>query len=247
MADPGPPAASAENAFAANLFEELPARYDRLAEVLSLGQSAKWRHELVHHIARMKPRRVLDVATGTASVAIALAKATGADIVGVDISEPMLEMGRKRVDAAGLDRRIRLQHARAEQLPFPSASFDAVSFTYLLRYVADPSATLRELGRVLRPGGAMVGLDFYIPPGLLWRMSWRLYTRALMPGAGFVLGGRAWWKAGRFLGPNIEAFYRRWPMDRLFEAWREAGMVDVEDGVMSLGGGLVMWGQKQHA
>src|SRR6266480_7162790 len=155
MADPGPPAASAENAFAANLFEELPARYDRLAEVLSLGQSAKWRHELVHHIARMKPRRVLDVATGTASVAIALAKATVADIVGVDISEPMLEMGRKRVDAAGLDRRIRLQHARAEQLPFPSASFDAVSFTYLLRYVADPSATLRELGRVLRPGGAM--------------------------------------------------------------------------------------------
>ena len=74
-----------------------------------------------------------------------------------------------------------------------------------------------------------------------------LYTRALMPGAGFVLGGRAWWKAGRFLGPNIEAFHRRWPMDRLFEAWREAGMVDVEDEVMSLGGGLVMWGQKQHA
>ena len=247
MAEPGPPAASAENAFAARLFEDLPARYDLLAEVLSLGQNANWRHELVHHIARMKPRRVLDVATGTASVAIALARATGADIVGVDISEPMLEVGRKRVDAAGLDRRIRLQHARAEQLPFPSASFDAVSFTYVLRYVADPAATLRELGRVLRPGGAMAGLDFYVPPGALWRMSWRLYTRALMPGAGFVLGGRAWWKAGRFLGPNIEAFHRRWPMDRLFEAWREAGMVDVENEVMSLGGGLVMWGQKHHA
>ncbi len=207
MADPGPPAASAENAFAANLFEDLPARYDRLAEVLSLGQNAKWRHELVHHIARTKPGRVLDVATGTASVAIAL------------------EVGRKRVDAVGLDRRIRLQHARAEQLPFPSASFDAVSFTYLLRYVADPAATLRELGRVLRPGGAMAGLDFYIPPGVFWRMSWRLYTRAVMPGAGFVLGGRAWWNAGRFLGPNIEAFYRQWPIDRLFEAWREAGIV----------------------
>src|SRR5439155_279499 len=152
-----------------------------------------------------------------------------------------------RFRAAGLDRRIRLQRARAEQLPFPAASFDAVTFTYLLRYVADPAATLRELARVLRPAGGMAGLDFYVPSNALWRMSWRLYTRALMPGAGFVLGGNPWWRAGRFLGPNIEAFYRRWPPDRLFEAWREAGMVDVEDQVMSLGGGLVMWGQKQHA
>ena len=246
MADPGPHAASADNVFAANLFEDLPSRYDRLTEVLSLGQNAIWRRALVRHIARMKPARILDVATGTAGVAIALARATRADIVGVDLSEPMLETGRKRVDAAGLDRRIRLQQARAEQLPFPAASFDAVSFTYLLRYVSDPAATLRELARVLRPAGWMASLDFYVPPNAVWRTSWRLYTRALMPTGGFVLGGGAWWRAGRFLGPNIEAFYRRWPQDRLFEAWREAGMVDVEDQVMSLGGGLVMWGQKHH-
>ena len=248
MADPGgPPAASAENAFAAALFEDLPVRYDRLAEVLSLGQNARWRHELVRHIARRQPQRILDVATGTAGVAIALARTTDADIVGVDISEPMLEAGRRRVDAAGLDRRIRLQHARAEQLPFPAASFDAVTFTYLLRYVADPAATLQELTRVLRPAGAMAGIDFYVPPNPLWRMSWRLYTRTLMPAGGFALGGSAWWQAGRFLGPSIEAFYRRWPLDRLYEAWRVAGMVDVEDRAMSLGGGLVMWGQKHHA
>jgi demethylmenaquinone methyltransferase / 2-methoxy-6-polyprenyl-1,4-benzoquinol methylase len=247
MAEPGRLTASAENAFAAGLFEDLPARYDRLAEVLSLGQNVRWRHELVRHIARMQPQRILDVATGTAGVAIALAKATDAEIVGVDISEPMLEVGRKRVDAAGLDRRIRLQRARAEQLPFPAASFDAVTFTYLLRYVADPAATLKELTRVLRPAGGMAGLDFYVPPRLAWLMSWRLYTRDLMPAAGFVLGGRAWWTAGRFLGPNIEGFYRRWPISSLYEAWREAGMVDVDDRVMSRGGGLVMWGQKHHA
>jgi demethylmenaquinone methyltransferase/2-methoxy-6-polyprenyl-1,4-benzoquinol methylase len=247
MAEPGPLAASAENAFAAGLFEDLPARYDRLAEVLSLGQNATWRHELVRHIERMQPRRILDVATGTAGVAIALARATDAEIVGVDLSEPMLEAGRQRVDAAGLDRRIRLQHARAEQLPFPAASFDAVTFTYLLRYVAEPAATLKELARVLRPGGGMASLDFHVPPGASWRLSWRVYTRAVMPAAGFVLGGRPWWTAGRFLGPNIEAFYRRWTIDRLYEAWREAGMVDVEDRLMSRGGGLLMWGQKHHA
>ena len=240
-------AATPENTFAAGLFEGLPPKYDRLAEVLSLGQNEQWRHELVRHIARVKPRRILDVATGTAGVAIALARATQAEIVGVDLSEPMLEVGRKRVYAAGLDQRIRLEQSRAEALPFPDSSFDAVSFTYLLRYVADPGATIRELVRVLRPAGMLAGLDFFVPPSAFWRLSWRLYTRALMPSGGFVLGGRPWWNAGRFLGPNIEGFYERWPLDRIFEAWREAGMVDVEDRVMSLGGGLVMWGRKHHA
>ncbi|HKW07509.1 MAG TPA: class I SAM-dependent methyltransferase [Candidatus Dormibacteraeota bacterium] len=240
-------AATPENTFAAGLFEGLPPKYDRLAEVLSLGQNGQWRHELIRQIARVKPRRILDVATGTAGVAIALAGATQAEIVGVDLSEPMLEVGRKRVYAAGLDQRIRLEQSRAEALPFPDSSFDAVSFTYLLRYVADPGATIRELVRVLRPAGMLAGLDFFVPPSALWRLGWRFYTRALMPSGGFVLGGRPWWNAGRFLGPNIEGFYDRWPLDRIFEAWREAGMVDVEDRVMSLGGGLVMWGRKHHA
>ncbi|HEV2476409.1 MAG TPA: class I SAM-dependent methyltransferase, partial [Candidatus Dormibacteraeota bacterium] len=211
------------------------------------GQNGEWRRELVRHVAHIQPRRLLDVATGTAGVAIALAHVTHADIVGVDLSESMLEVGRKRVYDAGLDQRIRLEQSRAEQLRFPDASFDAVTFTYLLRYVADPAATLRELARVLRPSGVLAGLDFFVPPNPLWRLSWRLYTRALMPAGGYLAGGRAWWRAGRFLGPNIEDFYRRWPMDRIFEAWREAGMVDVEDRVMSLGGGLVMWGRKHHA
>jgi demethylmenaquinone methyltransferase/2-methoxy-6-polyprenyl-1,4-benzoquinol methylase len=247
MGQPGPVAASPENTFAAGLFEDLPPRYDRLAQVLSLGQNGRWRRELVRQVVRFKPRRILDVATGTAGVAIALARATDADIVGVDISEPMLERGRKRVYDAGLDQRIKLQHARAEELPFPAGSFDAVSFTYLLRYVADPPATLAELARVLRGSGGMACLDFYVPKNMLWRSSWRLYTRAVMPAAGYVLGGRAWWNAGRFLGPNIDDFYRRWPVHRIFEAWREAGMVDVEDHVMSRGGGLVMSGRKHHA
>lgn len=247
MEETGPAAASPENAFAAGLFENLPSRYDRLAELLSLGQNGKWRGEVVRHIARFKPSRILDVATGTAGVAIALAGATHADIVGVDISEAMLEVGRKRVYKAGLDQRIRLEQARAEELPFESGSFDAVSFTYLLRYVADPTATLVEMARVLRPSGGMAGLDFYLPPNLSWRLTWRVYTRLVMPAAGYLLGGSAWWRAGRFLGPNIDNFYRDWPDYRIFDAWREAGMVDVEHRVMSVGGGLVVWGRKHHA
>jgi demethylmenaquinone methyltransferase / 2-methoxy-6-polyprenyl-1,4-benzoquinol methylase len=238
---------SSENVFAANLFEPLPKRYDRLAEVLSFEQNAKWRHEVVRHITRYKPERVLDVATGTAGVAIALAHSTDAEIVGIDISEAMLERGRQRVYSAGLDQRIKLQRARAEQIPFPNESFDAVSFTYLLRYVADPAATMAELARVLKPRGGIASLDFYVPPGLPARLAWRVYTRLVLPSAGYVLGGPAWWKVGRFLGPNIESFYHEWHLDRLYEAWREAGIVDVEHRVMSAGGGLVMWGQKHHA
>jgi demethylmenaquinone methyltransferase/2-methoxy-6-polyprenyl-1,4-benzoquinol methylase len=247
MAELGPTGASPENAFAAVLFEDLPARYDRLAEVLSIGQNNRWRHDLVKHIVRFQPERILDVATGTAGVAIALAKATDAHIVGVDISEPMLTRGRKQVQKAELDARIRLEVARAEELPFPDGSFDAVSFTYLLRYVADPTATVAELARVLRPGGGMASLDFFVPPNPLYRLAWRAYTRLVLPPAGYLFGGKPWWKVGRFLGPNIEDFYRHWHLDQIFEAWRTAGMVDVEHDVLSMGGGLVMWGRKHHA
>ena len=233
-----------DNALAIELFEGLPARYDALAEVLSFGQNRRWRRELVSRLSPHHPQSILDVATGTAGVAIALAAATEARITGVDISGAMLERGRARVQKANLAGRISLEPARAEELPFPSASFDAVSFTYLLRYVADPAATVAELARVIRPGGHMASLDFYVPPNAAGLAAWRAYTRLLLPVAGWSLGGNAWWDVGRFLGPNIEGHYRQWPLERTVDAWKAAGMVDVQCKVMSLGGGLVMWGKK---
>lgn len=233
-----------DNTLAIELFEGLPARYDSLAEVLSFGQNRRWRRELVSHLSPHHPGSILDVATGTAGVAIALAAATEARITGVDISDAMLERGRARVQKANLAGRISLEPARAEELPFPSRSFDAVSFTYLLRYVADPAATVAELARMIRPGGHMASLDFYVPPKVAWLAAWRAYTRLLLPVEGWLLGGNAWWDVGRFLGPNIEGHYGRWQLERIVDAWKAAGMVDVECRVMSLGGGLVMWGTK---
>ena len=93
----------------------------------------------------------------------------------------------------------------------------------------------------------MASLDFYLPPHPAWRAAWWAYTRTLLPLAGGMLGGRAWWTVGRFLGPNIENHYRRWPLERIVDAWNGAGMVDVGCRVMSLGGGLVMWGTKDGA
>lgn len=244
----GPPQApSAENAFAADLFRGLPPRYDALAEILSFWQNARWRAELVSKVVTSNPKQILDVATGTAGVALALARRTEAEVTGIDISESMLARGRERVRAVGLEDRIKLQAGRAEALPFPNASFDAVSFTYLLRYVRDPAATLAELGRVLRPGGVLASLDFFIPENPAWHAAWWLYTRTALPAAGWVLGGSEWWKVGRFLGPNISTFYRDWPLPRIVEAWNAAGLVDVEHKPMSVGGGIVMWGRKPGA
>ena len=231
------------NRFARELFAPLPDRYDRLAELLSFGQNARWRREMVDHIVAADPALVLDVATGTAGVAIQLARRAPADVTGVDLTEAMLRRGRQNIAAAGLGGRVRLAAGRAEQLPFPDGCFDALGFTYLLRYVADPQATLRELARVVRPGGVVASLEFLAPPNRLWRLCWWFYTRLALPAAA-SLAGPEWSRVGRFLGPNISAHYRRYPLSWTVDAWRKAGFVDVGFRVMSLGGGLVMWGRR---
>ena len=152
------------NRFAEELFTPLPKRYDRLAEVLSMGQNRRWRRAMIDQIVVGSARTVLDVASGTAGVALQLARRTSADVVGVDLTMGMLDQGRQNIDAAGLSDRVRVVAARAEQLPFPDDTFDALTFTYLLRYVDDPKETLRELARVVRPGGTVASLEFFVPP-----------------------------------------------------------------------------------
>ena len=231
-------------AFARALFAGLPARYDRLAAVLSLGQDRRWRREMIDRVALTRPATVLDVATGPAGVALDLADRTDARITGIDLSEDMLGRGRRNVAAAGRDDRIALVVGQGEHLPFPDATFDALTFTYLLRYVADPATTITELARVVRPGGAMASLEFAVPPTRFWRGWWWLYTRAVLPLAGAALGGRAWFDVGRFLGPNITEHYRRFPVAATVAAWEAAGLSDVGVRRMSLGGGLVMSGRR---
>ena len=238
---------SRDNAFAQELFDGLPERYDVLEEVLSFGQNHRWRAAMVDAVTSMQPapQRILDVASGTAGVAMMLADRTDAVITGVDLTEEMLRRGRERVRRRNLGNRVSLLCGRAEQLPFPDATFDALTFTYLLRYVADPAATLRELVRVVRPGGVVSSLEFFVPSPPVWLPAWRLYTRVVLPTAGFVGGGREWARVGRFLGPSIEEHYRRYPLEAHVEMWHAAGLVDVHTRPMSVGGGLVMWGRRR--
>jgi demethylmenaquinone methyltransferase/2-methoxy-6-polyprenyl-1,4-benzoquinol methylase len=234
---------SENNREARELFAPIAETYDRYATLLSFGQDPRWRAFLASRLDVGPTDTVLDVACGTAAVAIELTRRTGCSVVGVDQSASMLGEGRRRVTHAGLDDQITLQEARAEQLPFEDASFDGVTFTYLLRYVQDPLATLRELARVTRAGAHIASLEFAVPQHPVAREAWRIYTDIGLPLAGGLIS-RGWRDVGQFLGPSIRKFDRDWPLPRVTEAWRQAGFKHVRSQRLSLGGGVVTWGTR---
>jgi demethylmenaquinone methyltransferase / 2-methoxy-6-polyprenyl-1,4-benzoquinol methylase len=226
------------NRAAQELFAPLGPTYDRYARLLSFGQDPRWRSFLVSRLEVGREDTVLDVACGTGAVALEIVRRYGAHVVAVDQSADMLEVARRRVGGG-----IELREARAEALPFNDASFDALTFTYLLRYVDDPAATMQELARVVRPGGRVAMLEFAVPRNPLVRISWEAYVRIGLP-----LGGRlispGWRAVGEFLGPSIRDFWARWPLERVLESWAAAGIDDVRRRFLSLGGGIVVWGRR---
>jgi demethylmenaquinone methyltransferase / 2-methoxy-6-polyprenyl-1,4-benzoquinol methylase len=226
------------------LFAPLGPTYDRYARLLSLGQDPRWRRFLVSRVPVGRDARVLDVATGTGAVALELARRYGCEVVGIDRSPEMLDVARARVAAQGPDTRIELREGRGEALPFAAGSFDALTVTYLLRYVDDPGATLRELARVVRPGGSVAMLEFGVPQTRPLRALWELYVRLVLPFAGRLLSP-GWHEVGRFLGPSIRDLEARLPLERQLELWTQAGLVDLRARRLSLGGGIVVWGRRR--
>jgi demethylmenaquinone methyltransferase/2-methoxy-6-polyprenyl-1,4-benzoquinol methylase len=221
---------------ARELFAPLGPRYDRMGALLSFGQDPRWRRFMVERLPR-DGGQVLDVATGTGLVAEALL-ARGFRVTGLDQSPGMLANARARFDD-----RVELVEASADALPFPDASFDHLTFTYLLRYVDDPGATLAELARVVRPGGTVAMVEFGLPRGI-WRPPWDLWVGVGLPLAGRLVSS-GWHEVGRFLGPSIRDFHERFPVPALLELWRRAGIGGVAGRRMSFGAGLVVWGGRE--
>jgi demethylmenaquinone methyltransferase/2-methoxy-6-polyprenyl-1,4-benzoquinol methylase len=160
---------------ALELFAGLPRRYDAVGALMSFGQDPRWRRALVAAVAPSAADRVLDVATGTGMVAARLRSSSGCAVVGIDQSAQMLAAAAGRF---ARDAHVELVTGEAERLPFGDAEFDALTFTYLLRYVDDPAATIREIARVVKPGGRIASMEFGVPPAPAARAAWRLYTRA---------------------------------------------------------------------
>jgi demethylmenaquinone methyltransferase / 2-methoxy-6-polyprenyl-1,4-benzoquinol methylase len=229
---------------ALRLFAGLPRRYDSAGAVLSFGQDPRWRRAMVAQVDAWPQDRVLDVATGTGMVAAALVRRYGCRVIGLDQSPEMLGQAAAKLRASPeLAARIELVRGQAESLPFADREFDHLTFTYLLRYVAEPAATLRELARVVKPGGRVASLEFMLPPNPVARALWRMYGRLGLPAFGRLIS-RDWYEVGRFLEPSISDLYRRLPLERQLALWRAAGIESAQAKVMSLGGGVVIWGRR---
>lgn len=190
-----------------SMFDAIARRYDLLNRVLSLGLDRRWRRRAIAALELEPGSRVLDLATGTADLAIEIARRTpGAEVVGIDPSPKMLEIGRRKVERRGLSDRIRLDEGYAQSLPYRDESFDAAAMAFGIRNVQDRSQALTEIRRALRPGGSLAILELGEPrSGALARVS-RFHIHVLVPKIGGLLSGPA---AYRYLERSIAAFPSR--------------------------------------
>jgi demethylmenaquinone methyltransferase / 2-methoxy-6-polyprenyl-1,4-benzoquinol methylase len=223
------------------LFAPLGGDYDRWAAILSFAQDPRWRRHLIRHVPVSAGARVLDVATGTGAIARGLVRVYGCSVVGVDQSPQMLDGARERIASAGLADRIELRLGSAEEIAFEEGSFDALTTGYLLRYLDDPRATMSHLLRLIRPGAPFALLDFGVPPNIVARGAWHLYTGVGLPVLGRLVS-RGWADVGRYLRPSILKFGAEYPPERLRRLLEDAGGANVHVQRLSLGGGLVAWG-----
>jgi demethylmenaquinone methyltransferase / 2-methoxy-6-polyprenyl-1,4-benzoquinol methylase len=231
---------------ALELFAALPNQYDEMGWLLSFGQDRRWRRTMVSKLGVGPSARVLDVAAGTGLVTAEIVRRYGCRVVALDQSEEMLAGARRKLCAdPALAASVEVVRGEAERLPFADAEFDGLTTGYLFRYVDDTAATIRELARVVSPGGTIASYEFHVPPSRPLRTLWQVYTRHGLPAVG-RLASREWAEVGRFLSFSIPEFYERHPVERLCGEWRAVGIADVQARPMSFGAGLVMWGRRDR-
>jgi demethylmenaquinone methyltransferase / 2-methoxy-6-polyprenyl-1,4-benzoquinol methylase len=205
------------------MFDGIAARYDLLNRVLSLGIDQSWRRATARSLALPPNARVLDLATGTADLALQVAReAPDARIVGVDPSEGMLAVGRHKVERAGLAERIQLELGDAQSLPFPAASFDGVCIAFGIRNVPDRPRALAEMARVTRPGGRIAILELAEPEGGLLAPLTRFHVHTVVPTLGALLSGAHEY---RYLQRSIAKFP---PRAEFVELLAQAGIEPLE-------------------
>ena len=207
----------------AEMFNAISPKYDALNRILSAGIDQSWRRQTLREIRATGALNVLDVATGTADLALALAKGIpGSRVVGVDISAGMLEVGRSKVRARDLEGRVRLDLGDGEQLPYEESSFDAVTVAFGVRNFENLEQGLRDMRRVLQPGGTLAVLEFSQPTAWPLRSLYLFYFKNILPRIGRLVSKDA--SAYTYLPNSVQAF----PYGEAFAAkLREAGFKSV--------------------
>ncbi|MEM1325944.1 MAG: bifunctional demethylmenaquinone methyltransferase/2-methoxy-6-polyprenyl-1,4-benzoquinol methylase UbiE [Bacteroidota bacterium] len=188
-----------------NMFNNIAPYYDFLNHFLSLGIDRGWRKKMIQEVRDQQPQKVLDVATGTADVAIALAKSMPqTNVIGLDIAVDMLNIGRKKVNTQNLSERVNLISGDAENLPFEDNSFDAMTVAFGVRNFEHLSKGLADMKRVLKPGGRLVVLEFSKPRVFPMKQGFNFYFSTILPFIGKVTSKDP--KAYRYLYESVQAF-----------------------------------------
>ena len=165
----------------AQMFDNISGNYDNLNRVISLGIDVKWRNKVVALVTEKNPETVLDIATGTGDLVILMAKTSAKKIIGLDISEGMLEVGRKKIEKANLSQRIEMVLGDSESMPYPDNYFDAITVSFGIRNFETLEKGLTEIYRVLKPNGLFVILETSVPTKFPFKQGYALYTRFILP------------------------------------------------------------------
>jgi demethylmenaquinone methyltransferase/2-methoxy-6-polyprenyl-1,4-benzoquinol methylase len=226
----------------AAMFDKIAFRYDFLNRFLSGGIDIHWRRRAIRSLADLHPRQILDVATGTADMAIMMNRQLSPDkIIGIDISNGMLDIGRQKIARQQLEDRIVLQVGDSENIDLPDNSFDAITVAFGVRNFENLEKGLREMFRVLRPGGRLVILEFSHPRLIGVRQLYNLYCNRIAPRVGKAVSHSG--EAYRYLNDSIRAFPEGKDLVRIIE---NSGYVNTRLKRLSLGICSIYTGEKGY-
>ena len=221
---------SPERATVQKMFDDISPKYDFLNHFLSLGIDYRWRKILVRMLSERNPLRILDVATGTGDVVIALTRLNPEKIVGIDISEKMLDIARTKIAAKGLENVISLRQSDAGHIPYSDDSFDAVTVAFGVRNFEDLRQGLSEMRRILRPGGTMMILEFSQPSVTPFKQFYQFYSRFIIPFFGKMISNHS--QAYSYLPETAAAFPSG---ENFLKILRELEMINCSVKVLSFG------------
>jgi len=221
------------------MFDAIAGSYDFLNHALSLNIDKIWRRRLIKYLGRSNPKTILDVATGTGDLALAALKINPDIIKGVDIATGMLEIGRKKILSRGEESRISLMEGDSENLPFEDKEFDAVMVAFGVRNFENPLKGLKEMNRVLRPGGLVAILEFTMPLYFPVRPLYKFYFKRILPLVGKIISKD--FSAYRYLPESVEAFAQR---EDFLNLMKDAGFETVRYKIKSFGISAIYFGNR---
>lgn len=207
----------------AQMFDIISENYDGLNRVISFGTDAKWKKKILKMIAAKQPKSILDIATGTGDLAILFANTSASEIIGLDISQGMLDIGKKKIAAQNLDSRIQMVLGDGENIPYPDNYFDAITVAYGVRNFENLEQGLTDILRTLKPGGQLIILETSVPTQFPFKQGYYVYTNFIMPTIGKLFSKDK--KAYQYLSTSAQSF----PFgEALNNILRKIGFIDVK-------------------